>query len=137
MTKALTLSALGLIAGMALTTAAQAQAPAAPAAPAAAPAAAASPYSDDQVKRFAGALGQLQKVSAEFAPKIAAATGDAKAVAERDMAIKMHETLQTAGLTPEDYSQMAAAMKADEQLNARVSEQLAAAPQSGATSASQ
>jgi hypothetical protein len=137
MTKAFNLSALGLIAGMALATAAQAQPAAAPAAPAAAAADAASAYSDDQVKRFAGALGQLQKVNAEFAPKIAAATGDAKAVAERDMAIKMHETLQTAGLTPEEYSKMATAMKADEQLNARVSEQLAAAPQSSAAPASQ
>jgi hypothetical protein len=45
----------------------------------------------------------------------------------------MHETLQTAGMTPEQYSQMTAAMKADEQLNARVAEQLAAAPAAGAT----
>ena len=122
MMKAFPLSAMGMIAGLALAGAAQAQAPAAPA-----PAAAAdSAYSDEQVKKFAGALGALQKVNAEYGPKVAAATGDAKGVAQNEMATKMHEALTAAGLTPTEYSAMAAAVKTDEQLNARVAEQLSA-----------
>jgi len=125
MTKAFPLSALGMIAGLALAGAAHAQAPAA-AAPAAAAPAAESAYSDEQVKKFAGALGTLQKVNAEYGPKVAAATGDAKGVAQTEMATKMHEALTAAGLTPAEYSAMAAAVKTDEQLNARVAEQLSA-----------
>ncbi len=119
MTKAFRLPAMGLIAALALAGVAHAQAPAAPAA-------AESAYTDEQVKNFATALGQLQKVNAEYGPKVAAATGDAKAVAQNEMAVKMHETLTAAGLTPEQYSAMAAAVKTDEQLNARVAEQLSA-----------
>ena len=94
MTKALTLSALGMIAGVALATTAQAQAPAAPAAPAAAASAAASPYSDDQLKRFGTALAALTKVNAEYGPKIAAAV-------QKDEALKLRVGQQMADAEPQ------------------------------------
>ena len=124
-------AALALIASAGLAGAAQAQEAAAPA-PAAAEA---SKYSDGQLKAFADALQRVQKVTAEYTPKISAATGDAAQALQAEMATKMHESLEAAGISAADYSAIAAEVNKDADLRRRVGEQLgalAAAADSGA-----
>ncbi|WP_395673820.1 DUF4168 domain-containing protein [Phenylobacterium sp.] len=127
--------ALTIAGGFAGSAMAQQAAPAAPAAEAAAPSATSAKYSDDQVKKFADALNRVQKVTAEYQPKIAAATGPASDTLKGEMATKMHESLTGAGITPQDYSAIAADVNADADLRRRVGVELGALADAGAAPA--
>jgi hypothetical protein len=128
--------ALTVAAGFAGSAMAQtAAAPAAPAAEGAAPSAISAKYADDQVKKFADALNRVQKVTADYQPRIAAATGPAADTLKGEMATKMHESLTGAGISPQDYSAIAADVNADADLRRRVGVELGALADAGAAPA--
>ncbi|RAK60640.1 hypothetical protein DJ021_12885 [Phenylobacterium hankyongense] len=123
------MTALAMVAAASLTGAAQAQTAAAPAAPAAsAPTpdtGAGAAFNDEQVKHFAAALMSVKKVSDEYQPKIAAASGDAATTLRNDMATKMHDALTSSGVSDADYAAIAAAVPKDPALKIRIGQQMA------------
>lgn len=128
MTRTLRISALAAVAAMALAGVAQAQAPAAEAPAASAPTPDPGPggaFTDDQVKHFAAALMAVKKVSDEYQPKIAAASGDAKTALQNEMATKMNGALTASGISSTDYAAIAAVVPKDPALKTRIGEQMA------------
>jgi len=119
-------AALSLIVGAALASHASAQQTApppsqsAPGAPGlAGPGAAA--YPDAKLRDFANAIGQVQSVEAQYAEQLAAAgDGEAGAAVRQEVAIKMGEAVQGAGLTPAEYNEMMVAAERDPDLRQRV-----------------
>lgn len=137
MMKLTQLAAAAALAAVTLGGAAQAQTPAAeaPAASAATPdPGPGGAFTDDQVKHFAAALMAVKKVSDEYQPKVAAATGDAKTAMQNEMATKMNAALTASGISSADYSAIAAVVPKDPALKTRIGQQMAdlqAAPSGG------
>ena len=124
--------AAGLL-GAACAASAQAQtAPvAAPAAPAPAPAAAAPAqggFTDEDLKAFGSAMAEIQKINAEYGPKLASADAAAKADVQKEMIGKMGAAVQASGLSPQQYNDMSAAVQKDPALRARLTTVLNAEP---------
>ena len=128
--------AAGLI-GAACATSAHAQTPAQTtpeAPPAAAPAAAAAPapattpaaagFTDEDLKAFGAAMAEIQKINAEFGPKLAAADAATKPEVQKEMIAKMGAAVQTSGLSPDKYNAMSAAVQKDATLRQRLTEVL-------------
>jgi hypothetical protein len=131
------LAAIAAVAGVVMSGAAQAQtaAAAAPAASAATPDnGPGGAFTDEQLKHFAAALMAVKKVSDDYQPKIAAATGDTKTSLQNEMATKMNSALTASGISSTDYSAIAAVVPKDPALKTRIGQQMAdlqAAPAGG------
>ncbi len=124
--------AAGLLGAAACAASAQAQtAPAAaPAAPAPAPAAAPAQggFTDEDLKAFGSAMAEIQKINAEYGPKLAAADAAAKADVQKEMIGKMGAAVQASGLSPDKYNAMSAAVQKDAALRQRLTDVLNAPP---------
>jgi hypothetical protein len=125
--------AAGLLGAAACAASAQAQtAPAAaPAAPAPAPAAAAPAqggFTDEDLKAFGSAMAEIQKINAEYGPKLASADAAAKADVQKEMIGKMGAAVQASGLSPDKYNAMSAAVQKDAALRQRLTDVLNAPP---------
>jgi hypothetical protein len=126
MSKFLRTTALAVIAAAAFAGAVQAQPAAAPAASAPTPdTGAGAAFNDDQLKHFAAALMSVKKVSDEYQPKIAAASGDAQTTLKNEMATKMHDALTASGISDADYAAIATAVPKDPALKTRIGQQMA------------
>ena len=124
--------AAGLLGAAACAASAQAQtAPAAaPAAPAPAPAAAPAQggFTDEDLKAFGSAMAEIQKINAEYGPKLASADAAAKADVQKEMIGKMGAAVQASGLSPDKYNAMSAAVQKDAALRQRLTDVLTAPP---------
>ena len=124
--------AAGLLGAAACAASAQAQtAPAAaPAAPAPAPAAAPAQggFTDEDLKAFGSAMAEIQKINAEYGPKLASADAAAKADVQKEMIGKMGAAVQASGLSPDKYNAMSAAVQKDAALRQRLTDVLNAPP---------
>ena len=125
--------AAGLLGAAACAASAQAQtAPATTdAAPAPAPAAAAPAqggFTDEDLKAFGSAMAEIQKINAEYGPKLASADAAAKAEVQKEMIGKMGAAVQASGLSPQQYNDMSAAVQKDPALRARLTTVLNAQP---------
>lgn len=112
-----TLLAAGLFGALAFTTLAQAQAPAP------APAALGS-YTDAELTAFGGAMTEIQKLNAEYAPQLAGADGPTKATLQKEMIGKMGAAVQASGLTPQKYNEISGAVQKDAALRQRLTDVL-------------
>ena len=124
-----------LAAGLLGACAASAQAQTAPAttdaAPAPAPAAAAPAqggFTDEDLKAFGSAMAEIQKINAEYGPKLASADAAAKADVQKEMIGKMGAAVQASGLSPDKYNAMSAAVQKDVALRQRLTDVLNAPP---------
>ena len=115
--------------------AASAQAQTAPAttdaAPAPAPAAAGPAqggFTDEDLKAFGSAMAEIQKINAEYGPKLASADAAAKADVQKEMIGKMGAAVQASGLSPDKYNAMSAAVQKDAALRQRLTDVLNAPP---------
>jgi len=118
-------AALSLIVGVALASHAFAHQTAPPSQSAPGAPGLASPgaeaYTDAKLRDFANAIGQVQSVEAQYAEQLAAAgDGEAGAAVRQEVAIKMGEAVQGAGLTPAEYNEMMVAAEQDPDLRQRV-----------------
>mgnify|MGYP001241948339 CR=1 FL=1 len=125
--------AAGLLGAAACAASAQAQtAPATTdAAPAPAPAAAAPAqggFTDEDLKAFGSAMAEIQKINAEYGPKLASADAAAKADVQKEMIGKMGAAVQASGLSPDKYNAMSAAVQKDAALRQRLADVLNAPP---------
>ena len=125
--------AAGLLGAAACAASAQAQtAPATTeAAPAPAPAAAAPAqggFTDEDLKAFGSAMAEIQKINAEYGPKLASADAAAKADVQKEMIGKMGAAVQASGLSPDKYNAMSAAVQKDAALRQRLTDVLNAPP---------
>ena len=125
--------AAGLLGAAACAASAQAQtAPATTdAAPAPAPATATPAqggFTDEDLKAFGSAMAEIQKINAEYGPKLASADAAAKADVQKEMIGKMGAAVQASGLSPDKYNAMSAAVQKDAALRQRLTEVLNAAP---------
>ena len=125
--------AAGLLGAAACAASAQAQtAPATTdAAPAPAPATAAPAqggFTDEDLKAFGSAMAEIQKINAEYGPKLASADAAAKADVQKEMIGKMGAAVQASGLSPDKYNAMSAAVQKDAALRARLTTVLNAEP---------
>ena len=123
--------AAGLLGAAACAASAQAQtapvaAPAAPAPAAAAPAQ--GGFTDEDLKAFGSAMAEIQKINAEYGPKLAAADAAAKADVQKEMIGKMGAAVQASGLSPDKYNAMSAAVQKDAALRQRLTDVLNAPP---------
>ena len=109
-------------------TAAQAQ----QAAPAQAPQAQAAPQAsgeitDDKVKSFALAMNQVSNLNQKYSAQIEAAPDDAaRTEIQRQAATEMGQAVQQAGITPQEYNQIAQAAQNDAELRARIGQAMQA-----------
>ena len=124
-----------LAAGLLGACAASAQAQTAPAttdaAPAPAPATAAPAqggFTDEDLKAFGSAMAEIQKINAEYGPKLASADAAAKADVQKEMIGKMGAAVQASGLSPDKYNAMSAAVQKDAALRQRLTDVLNAPP---------
>lgn len=118
-----------LAAGLLGACAASAQAQTAPAAEAPAAAAPApGGFSDEDLKAFGSAMTEIQKINAEYSPKLAGANGPTKDEVQKEMISKMGAAVQASGLSPQKYNDMSAAVQKDAALRQRLTEVLNAAP---------
>lgn len=121
--------AAGLLGAAACAASAQAQtAPAAPAPAAAAPAPAQGGFTDEDLKAFGSAMAEIQKINAEYGPKLASADAAAKADVQKEMIGKMGAAVQASGLSPDKYNAMSAAVQKDVALRQRLTDVLNAPP---------
>ena len=125
--------AAGLLGAAACAASAQAQtAPATTdAAPAPAPATAAPAqggFTDEDLKAFGSAMAEIQKINAEYGPKLASADAAAKANVQKEMIGKMGAAVQASGLSPDKYNAMSAAVQKDAALRQRLTDVLNAPP---------
>lgn len=119
--------AAGLLGAVTCAASAQAQtAPAAEAPAAAAPAA--GGFTDAELKSFGAAMTEIQKINAEYSPKLAGADGPTKATVQKEMIGKMGAAVQASGLSPEKYNEMSAAVQKDSALRQRLTQVLNAEP---------
>ena len=119
--------AAGLLGATVCAASAQAQtAPAAEAPAAAAPAP--GSFSDEDLKAFGSAMTEIQKINAEYSPKLAGASGPTKDEVQKEMISKMGAAVQASGLSPQKYNDMSAAVQKDAALRQRLTEVLNAAP---------
>ena len=125
--------AAGLLGAAACAASAQAQtAPATTeAAPAPAPATATPAqggFTDEDLKAFGSAMAEIQKINAEYGPKLASADAAAKADVQKEMIGKMGAAVQASGLSPDKYNAMSAAVQKDVALRQRLTDVLNAPP---------
>lgn len=119
--------AAGLLGAAVCAASAQAQtAPAAEAPAVATPAP--GGFSDEDLKAFGSAMTEIQKINAEYSPKLAGASGPTKDEVQKEMISKMGAAVQASGLSPQKYNDMSAAVQKDAALRQRLTEVLNAAP---------
>jgi uncharacterized membrane protein len=119
-----TILAAGLFGALACTTIAQAQDAPAPAATAPA----AGGFTDDELKSFGAAMTEVQKINAEYSPKLASADAASKPAIQTEMVGKMGSAVQASGLSPQKYNEISTAVQKDTALRQRLTEVLNAAP---------
>lgn len=116
-----TFLAAGLIGALACASIAQAQTTA----PAPAPTApAAGGFTDEELKSFGGAMTEVQKINAEYTPKMAGADGPTKTTLQKEMIGKMGAAVSASGLSPQKYNEISAAVQKDNALRQRLTEVL-------------
>lgn len=103
-----TLLAAGLFGALALASAAHARAE----------------VSDADLKAFGAAMTQVQKINAEYTPKMTGADGPTKDSLQREMISKMGAAVSASGLSPEKYNEISTAVQTDEALRQRLVETL-------------
>lgn len=119
-----TFLAAGLFGALACASIAQAQT-----APAPTPSApATSGFTDEDLKSFGGAMTEVQKINAEYTPKMAGADGPTKTTLQKEMIGKMGAAVQASGLTPQKYNEISTAVQKDNALRQRLTEVLNAEP---------
>lgn len=100
---------------------------------AAAPTAGATSFTDTQIDGFASAMNDVQALNDEYAPRVAA-EGDptAKAELQSEMNTKMTAAVEGAGITAQEYNQIAAAAQTDAGLRTRIGQAMQADTAAGA-----
>jgi capsule polysaccharide export protein KpsE/RkpR len=92
-----------------------------------------SAFTDAQVTSFANAMNDVQSLNNSFAPRVQAATdAEAKAQLQREMGAQMTTAVEAAGLSTEEYNQIAAAAQTDQALRARIGQAMQADAAAGA-----
>ncbi|MCX2782169.1 DUF4168 domain-containing protein [Microbulbifer thermotolerans] len=82
-------------------------------------------YSEPKLQQFANAYRAIVELSREYAPKLKAAADIEEAEAiNREAQGKMIEAIRSAGLTKEEYQQIAGSLKSDPALVEKVNKML-------------
>lgn len=134
MRKFVTSLAAGAAVAALAATASQAQqaAPAQPAAPQAAPQAPAN-ISDDKVQSFALAMTQVSSLNQKYTAQLEAAPDEsARTEIQRKAAVEMTQAVEGAGISPQEYNQIAQAAQQDAELRARIGQAMQATGQTSA-----
>ena len=77
--------------------------------------------SDNELRTFAKAYLEFEKIRAEYAPKMgAASTPKEKGMVEQEAVVKFDQALQKEGLTIQQYSAMYQTVSVDQQLREKV-----------------
>ena len=77
--------------------------------------------SDNELRTFAKAYLEFEKIRAEYAPKMgAASTPQEKGMVEQEAVVKFDQALQKEGLTIQQYSAMYQTVSIDQQLREKV-----------------
>ena len=77
--------------------------------------------SDHELRTFAKAYLEFEKIRAEYAPKMgAASTPKEKGMVEQEAVVKFDQALQKEGLTIQQYSAMYQTVSVDQQLREKV-----------------
>jgi hypothetical protein len=79
------------------------------------------PISDNELRSFAKAYLEFEKIRSEYGPKIGTApTPQEKGAAEQEAVLKFGETLEKEGMTMQQYSALYQIVSADQQLREKV-----------------
>lgn len=98
----------------------------------------ASTFTDAQVERFAEALADIQALNESYAPRVSGASDTtARAAVQQEMTTEMTAAVTDAGLTAEEYNQIAAAAQGDAELRARIGQSMQAESGASADAAAQ
>lgn len=96
-------------------------------------AAGASAFSDTQINGFASAMNDVQSLNDEYAPRLASESdAAAKAELQTEMNSKMTAAVEGAGITAQEYNQIAAAAQTDAALRSRIGQAMQADAAAGA-----
>lgn len=96
-------------------------------------AAGASAFSDTQINGFASAMNDVQSLNDEYAPRLASESdAAAKAELQTEMNRKMTAAVEGAGITAQEYNQIAAAAQTDAALRSRIGQAMQADAAAGA-----
>lgn len=88
---------------------------------------AASDITDEQVNSFALAMNQVSSLNQKYSAQIQGASDDtARAELQQKAASEMSQAVQQAGITPEQYNQIAQAAQGDAELRARIGQAMQA-----------
>lgn len=88
---------------------------------------AASDITDEQVNSFALAMNQVSSLNQKYSAQIQGASDDtARAELQQKAASEMSQAVQQAGITPEEYNQIAQAAQGDAELRARIGQAMQA-----------
>lgn len=90
-------------------------------------------FTDAQIDRFAAAMADVQALNQSYGPKVEGA-GDttARATLQSQLTTEMTAAVKAAGLTAEEYNQIAAAAQGDAALRARIGRSMQAKADAGA-----
>lgn len=86
-----------------------------------------SAFTDAQVDSFAEAMTDIQSLNEQYSARVAAEADEtAKAALQQQMTAEMTAAVEGAGLTSEEYNQIAAAAQGDAELRARIGQSMQA-----------
>jgi hypothetical protein len=86
-----------------------------------------SDITDEQVNSFALAMNQVSSLNQKYSAQIQGASDDtARAELQQKAASEMSQAVQQAGITPEEYNQIAQAAQGDAELRARIGQAMQA-----------
>ncbi|MBA4793456.1 MAG: DUF4168 domain-containing protein [Phenylobacterium sp.] len=81
----------------------------------------ASSFSDDQVQSFAVAMNAVGELNKKYAGKLQSASGEQeRQQVQQQAANEMGQAVTEAGITPQEYNQIAEAAQQDAELRARI-----------------
>ena len=90
-------------------------------------------FTDTQIDGFASAMNEVQSLNDEYAPRLAGESdATAKADLQREMNTKMTAAVVGAGITAQEYNQIAAAAQTDAALRSRIGRAMQADTAAGA-----
>ncbi|MDP3490707.1 MAG: DUF4168 domain-containing protein [Phenylobacterium sp.] len=98
----------------------------------------AATFTDAQVDGFADAMTDIQALNDQYGPRVAGeADTTARAALQQQMTTEMTAAVEAAGLTAEEYNQIAAAAQGDAELRARIGQSMQADAGASADAAAQ
>lgn len=97
-----------------------------------APATAPTSFSDEQIRKFASAWLQIRSVHEQYKPQLDAAPAEQKPALEQEANARMTAIVEAQGLEPETFNAISTAADQDEQLRARIGQEVAKVEGAGA-----